>query len=212
MEDYGVLISMRFKHIIWAIALLFLTTGCYATITGTVIDAETGKPIEGTVVLAQWTATKGFGLTYHERYKVIETVTDKEGKFIVSGVLNPFVDPPEVVIYKEGYVAWRNDFIFPDYKKREDFKWKNNYIFKLKPFKKGYSHSQHISFISTALRLDASSKLDQAYSWELPWARKEEELYRKKLKEVKTSDNKNEGIWEEIIEELYFKKDGGPHE
>lgn len=197
---------MWIKHVIFVIAIIFLTTGCYATITGTVVDAETGQPIEGAVVLVQWTVTKGLGLTYHERYKVIEVITDKEGKFTVSGVYNPLVDLPEVVIYKKGYVAWRNDFIFPNYEKRKDFKWRNNYVFKLEQFKKGYSHSKHIDFINTALSLNSSSKLVQAYSWEGQFASKEEELYRKKLKTLKPSESTEKNIWDEIIHELYFEK------
>lgn len=147
MENHGVLTSMRFKHAIWAIALLLLTSGCYATITGTVFDAETGEPIEGAVVLVEWTRTKGLGLTYTESYKVIETVSDKEGKVMISGTFNPLVNPPEVTVYKKGYVAWNNKFIFPEYNKREDFKWQNNYVVRLEHFKPEYSYDEHVSFI-----------------------------------------------------------------
>ena len=109
------------KYAFIVLALIFLTAGCYGEITGTVIDAETGQPIEGAVVLVEWTVTKGLGLTYTQSYQVIEVVTDKDGKATVSGVFNPFVNPPHVTIYKKGYVAWNNEYIFPDYKKRTDF-------------------------------------------------------------------------------------------
>ena len=112
------------------IFLLFGTIGCYATITGTVVDPETGEPIEGAIVLVEWTKTKGFGLTYTESYKVIEAITDKEGKATVSGIFNPMVNPPDITIYKKGHVAWNNKFIFPNYKKRKDFKWQSEYVFK----------------------------------------------------------------------------------
>lgn len=126
---------------------LFGTTGCYATITGTVLDSETGEPIEGAIVLVEWTKTKGFGLTYHEVYKIIEVVTDKDGTFTISGTYSPFVDPPEVVIYKKGFIAWRNDFIFPGWKRRTDFKYSDGIVIKLEHFKEVYSKDVHHSFM-----------------------------------------------------------------
>jgi hypothetical protein len=120
--------------------------------TGTVVDAETGEPIEGAVVLVEWTITKGVpGMTYHKVYKIIEVETDKRGKFKVRGVFNPLVNPPDVVIYKAGYVAWRNDFIFPEWKKRTDFKFKKEVTFKLERFKEYYSKEQHHYFIGTGI-------------------------------------------------------------
>lgn len=182
MEDHGVLISMRIRYTILAITLLFLTSGCYATISGTVVDAETGEPIEGAVVLVEWTKTKGLGLTYTESYKVIEAITDKEGKVTISGTLSPLVDPPSVTVYKRGYVAWNDKFIFPGYKKREDFTWGNGYIFKMERFKEGYSYSEHVSFIRTAisstLAYEKKKKIREAFNWETDLAR--EEIKRKK--------------------------------
>ena len=135
------------------IFLLFGTIGCYATITGTVVDPETGEPIEGAIVLVEWTKTKGFGLTYTESYKVIEAVTDKEGKATVSGVFNPMVNPPDITIYKKGYVAWNNEFIFPDQKKRKDFNWQNGYVFRMERFKNNYS------FIDNKCLIDGKAHL-----------------------------------------------------
>ena len=66
--------------------MLIMTPGCYAEMTGTVVDAETGAPIEGAVVLVEWTVTKGVpGMTVTETYKVIEKITDKEGKVKIPG-------------------------------------------------------------------------------------------------------------------------------
>ena len=163
---------------ILAVLFTFVSTGCYASMTGTVVDSETGKPIEGAVVLVEWTMEKGLpGLSNTEPYKVIEVITDKEGKFEVSGVLNPLVDPPDITVYKKGYVAWNNKFIFPGYKKRKDFKWQNKYIFKLEQFKSEYSYVKHSSFISDAIHSwSASEKKDifkKAYEWEEDEAFKE---------------------------------------
>lgn len=161
MDDFRVLNAkqverrkpMKTYYLVLIILLFFLTSGCYANMTGTVVDAETGKPIEGAVVLVEWTKTKGIGLTYHEVEKIMEVATDKEGKFNVSGVSNPFVDPPMIVVYKEGYIAWRNDYIFPGFKKRTDFKYKNEIKIKLDKFKEEYSHDEHHSFMGHGIMI-----------------------------------------------------------
>jgi len=176
---------MRLKHFILVAALLFLGGGCYAEITGIVIDAETGQPIEGAVVLVEWTKTKGMpGMTYHESYKVIEVLTDREGRVTISGVINPLVDPPDVTIYKKGYVAWNNLFIFPDYRKRKDFKWQNNYVFKLEKFKPEYTYSAHTLFIHGAMLSGMANEkkrlMNHAIEWEEYKASEERQKKRSK--------------------------------
>jgi hypothetical protein len=134
-----------------ALCTLLLTAGCYSPISGTVIDAETKQPIEGAVILVEWTKTKGVGLTYTESYKVAETVTDKDGNFELPGCYSPFVNAPDVTVYKKGYVAWSSRNIFPGYEKRTDFKWGSGYVFKMEHFKDTYSYTDHQSFISRAI-------------------------------------------------------------
>jgi len=163
---------MKLRQIfIGIIFLLFLgATGCESEITGIVVDAETGQPIEGAVILVEWTKQHGFGLTYTESYKVVEVVTDKEGKASIEGVSSPFVSAPRVTIYKKGYVAWNNEFIFPDWKKRTDFKWGNNYVFKLEKFKPEYSYDKHTFFIHRAILFGTAGEkkqlIQKAYDWE----------------------------------------------
>jgi len=172
--------SFRMKNNIFGlvITLLLLSiflTSCYGEMSGTVIDAETGKPIEGAIVLVEWTKTKGLGLTYTESYKVVETVTDKEGKATISGIFNPLINPPHLTIYKKGYVAWNNEYIFPDYKKRTDFVWTKGYLFKLDKFDEGiYSHKEHVLFIYSPIA--ESSKIPLYYDairWETMMMQKE---------------------------------------
>ncbi|MBI5748932.1 MAG: carboxypeptidase regulatory-like domain-containing protein [Nitrospinae bacterium] len=168
---------MRIKYASFLIVLCFLTTGCYATITGAVVNAETGEPIEGAVVLVEWTKTKGLpGMVYHEVYKIIEVETDKDGKFTLSGTFSPFVNHPDVVVYKAGYVAWRNDFIFPGWKKRTEFKYQNNQIVKLEKWKEGYSYEEHHSFMTYGIMgdsLDKTPKFSKAASEESKKAQQE---------------------------------------
>jgi hypothetical protein len=155
---------MTLKWIILVVGLVLINTGCYAQITGTVVDAETGVPIEGAVVLVEWTITKGLpGLSYHESYKVVEAITDQAGKVTILGISNPLVDPPDVTIYKKSYVAWNNKYIFPDYKKRTDFKWQNACIFKLEIFKGQYSFTEHQAFIAGAAHVELSTEKKQLF-------------------------------------------------
>lgn len=148
---------MKLKYSILIIGLMFIVAGCYQGINGTVVDEETGKPIEGAVVLVEWTITCGLpGLTHTKSYKVIEVVTDKEGKYLISGLYNPFVDAPDLTIYKNGYVAWNNLIVFPEHKRREEFKWHTGTIYKLEPFKDSYSYVDHYSFIVSAARPESA--------------------------------------------------------
>lgn len=161
---------MRIRNALFIAFCMLPVMGCYATITGTVVDAETGQPIEGAVVLAEWSITKGLGLTYSKSYEVVEAVTDKEGKVTVSGLFNPLVNHPSVTVYRKGYVAWNNQYIFPDRKRRLDFKWSNDYVFRLEKFRPEYSHIKHVNFIDdTIFSYTANERkllIIKAYEWE----------------------------------------------
>jgi len=176
---------MKLKHIFLAIMLLFLMAGCEGEITGIVVDAETGQPIEGAVILVEWTKAKGLpGMTYTESYKVVEVITDKEGKASIEGVLSPFVDAPHITVYKKGYVAWNHHYIFPKWEKRTDFKWSNNYVFKLDRFKPEYSYDKHTDFIGSAIlsniAMEKKRIMFNAYEWEGHKAFEERDEARKK--------------------------------
>ena len=144
----------------------------YFPIEGTVIDAETNQPVEGAVVLVEWsiTPTAWIGLPTTYSYKVIETVSDKSGKFKIKDyVLNPIVEKPDLAIYKAGYVCWSDRYIFPDNKERKDFKWSDHYTFNLERFKPEYSYEKHTSFIHRAINLgfgESKKLITDAYYWE----------------------------------------------
>ena len=166
--------------ILVAYFILIYLTG----MSGTVIDAETGQPIEDAVVLVEWTVTKGFGLTHTDSYCVKEKVTDKNGRFTVFGVINPFVDEPTVTIYQRGYVAWSSRWVFPESRKRTDFKWGRS-VLKLEKFKNDYSHVKHMEFVADSIHagLNDNSKrtMYSAIKWEERIASGEKDL-QKKLK------------------------------
>lgn len=82
--------------------------GEFGPLQGKIVDADTKEPIEGVVVFVQWRETHLWaGSTFID---VQETLTDKDGKFYLSGiwVLNPWkrigVDTI-MIIYKSGYRA-----------------------------------------------------------------------------------------------------------
>jgi hypothetical protein len=112
-----------------------------------VVDSATKKPIEGAVVVAQWTKLHGFGLTYHTLEKMTETQTDKNGVFTISGINAWFVEPPEMVIYKEGFLPWRNDSVFPGGSKSKDNEWVNNAVYRLDKYDDRFTLTQIESFI-----------------------------------------------------------------
>jgi hypothetical protein len=175
------------KNVLWIVisVILFLfLINIYPGMMGKVIDAETGEPIEGAVIMMEWTETKGVpGMTYTESYKVIEVVTDKEGRAWIRGVYNPFVNLGSLVVYKKGYVAWGKDYIFPDYKKRTDFRWCCFYkVFKLERFKPEYSYIDHTSFIDSAAASHSGHKelINEAIRWEEIESSKERDRKRRK--------------------------------
>lgn len=157
--------------------MLGMVMSYQSSIRGTVVDAETGKPVEGAVALVEWTLTQGLGLTHTGSYKVSAVVTDHDGEFSAMGVVNPFVDPPHLTIYKKEYIAWNNEFIFPGFKEREDFRWTRKPVFKIERFMSKYSYTDHVTFIRTVIRstigYESKKKLLDAFDWETDLALKE---------------------------------------
>jgi hypothetical protein len=101
-----------FKGIIILLFLLCFANSCYpirydGPYKGRVVDAETGKPIEGVVVLGVWykeiaTAAGGVGSYYDAE----ETVTDKNGEFEIKGMglkVLTNIGPMNFFIFKAGH-------------------------------------------------------------------------------------------------------------
>jgi hypothetical protein len=98
-------------HILTFTALLL--SGCYTkSINGRVIDQETGRPLENTYIIATWESKYITPDGYHNATvaEVKHTVTDINGSFHIPGwfyfVVMPlkFIDEPEIVLIKPGYV------------------------------------------------------------------------------------------------------------
>jgi len=134
------MIKKAYITIIGVFLLTFITTGCFSyvarydgTYRGKVIDADTGEPIEGVVVLGVW--NKGFstpGGIVHEFYDARETVTDKNGEFEISGMglrIISNLEPVDVLIFKAGYehigyMQWES--LKEDILLRKKIKWEGN--------------------------------------------------------------------------------------
>ncbi|MDA8238769.1 MAG: hypothetical protein M0Z67_00180 [Nitrospiraceae bacterium] len=102
-----------FRFILFLVFFIVLTSGCCYPLRhdgpykGKVVDAETGQPIEGVVVLGVWfkvAATPAGGVSSY--YDARETVTDRNGEFEIQGVglkILSNVAPMNVLIFKSGY-------------------------------------------------------------------------------------------------------------
>ena len=105
--------------------------------TAIVIDAETGKTVEGAIVLAQWyyrtiTIPEGGSEGFD---KAKESLSDKDGKVYIGGFwgLYIFSMEPRLAVYKPGYVLWDSRWLCPTREWRTDFD-KNNRTVKLLKF------------------------------------------------------------------------------
>ncbi|MHC4573695.1 MAG: carboxypeptidase-like regulatory domain-containing protein [Planctomycetota bacterium] len=129
--------------------------------SGRVVDATTGKPVEGAVVNYVWEFGGFLEVVGESLAAFCETLTDKEGtyfvpnrrarrKALVAGVLKP----ESVVIYKYGYAAYRvsgygkravgRSFGYPG--EHQKYHKKNNLV-KLYPWKNAASHQRHIDCV-----------------------------------------------------------------
>ncbi len=108
-----------------------------------VLDAQTGQPVAGAVVLAIWDGAPDY--TYYF-LGTQEAVTDAEGRF----TLNPpreWAGPEHqrVTVYKFGYLAWNNLRTYPRLGPRPDLRVPAE--IRLEPFPPGESHRRHWYFL-----------------------------------------------------------------
>lgn len=136
MENRFFLISAKkvFLNVCFFV-LIFPTVSCtlplkYSSeeIRGTIVDAETGQPIEGAVVLATWRVSKmhlalgDIGAGTERNLVRVEVVTDKEGNYLIPAWGPKLVSPLEgmgvgdsrLYIFKSGYWEKRLSNIEPE--------------------------------------------------------------------------------------------------
>ena len=88
-----------------------------------VVDADTGKPIEGAIVVASWQLlgfTLDTGGSRNHQLAVMETVTDKNGRFSFPGFTRVNFrleklgeEDPRVLIFKPGYLVATGQSSYP---------------------------------------------------------------------------------------------------
>jgi len=88
-----------------------------------VVDAETGKPIEAAIVVANWQLlgfTLDTGGSRNHQLAVMETVTDKTGRFFFPGFTRVNFrleklgeEDPRVLIFKPGYLVTTGQSSYP---------------------------------------------------------------------------------------------------
>jgi len=103
---------MKKTFLFFAVLIIFCQGCSYAirydgTYKGKVVDADTGVPIEGAVVLGTWytvISTVAGGVSNY--YDARETATDKNGEFSISGMglrIMSNLEPMHFLIFKSGY-------------------------------------------------------------------------------------------------------------
>jgi len=155
-------------HCIITCLILCLPADCCAmdgkpTPTVTVVDEETGKPIEGAVAIAIWrkhSLTEG---AFFEGGKDVvtrieEAVSDSNGNISIDGFWkwHLFWLSPTLDIYKPGYVCWDDGAIYIDElhrSERHDFD-KKHRVARMKKWPKGFSFVGHESFVSNVTQGD----------------------------------------------------------
>ena len=189
-------------HYQWMFFMLLIlaasTSGCATSTTFRVLDAETKKPIQGAVALAEWITVKGFALTYTETVKIVEPVTDRNGIFTIPAVVGTkAMQTPHLKVYKPGYVGWDSKSIYLGCfekdrkvyraKERKGFSMRDQDIY-LQPWKDEYSFISHGSFIVTNANFEDvgmktnDSKYQKEIDYEIPFRVKERNALESKRK------------------------------
>jgi len=90
------------------------TASAFFGATATIVDDETGEPIEGAIALAQWMKYSYMRNLLeggsHYLTKAKETTSNKAGKIYISGYWSwiPFTGTPHLTVYKPGYALWNS--------------------------------------------------------------------------------------------------------
>jgi len=164
-------------------------------VTGQVVDAETGKPIENAVTTVSWMEPGPGppGLAGTATTEEAEDVSDTKGRFklpIYASLLG--VQKYRMVVYKKGYICWssvrifpkeyiwnENEPILPPMKKRTDFTPRDGMIIRLEPLKEQNSRELHAVFTVNAGAGIGTRRFSDAIKeeWELAaaWASKKRE-------------------------------------
>ena len=192
MEKYTVILLSKLRYLLLMLLLLPLQSCAFyysaAPIEAWIVDAETGKPLEGVIVTANWQLKGGMeGGNDFGQMMVMEEVTDKSGRFyfpawgpkrnVSDGHIKN--EGPQLVLFKNGYryLPLSNQTRVTDrpgpFLKSD---W-NGKTIKMERFKGDLKeYAQHLKFIDTLVNLDFMSAGKTCYWKNMP--RMIEALYR----------------------------------
>jgi hypothetical protein len=144
---------MRCKQVIVlaiaAMTAIALSTPSWALRTmvqGQVIDAETGQPVPGAIVMIDWMRKSLVpGIGYRSGVEHVEVASDGNGYFMIPNH-HGFIYEYILTIYKKGYVCWDKDSIFPSDKERQGFVLRDGVKILMERFKPEYSVVEHAHF------------------------------------------------------------------
>jgi len=158
--------------------ILFLPAVCFAIFlgpySGTVIDSQTGEPIEGVSVCFYWEkrvpAPPSGG--YSETIETRLVYTDKKGNYNIPRILanlglQGMLESTNIIIYQPGYQAYIVRTWHDNSSDRTDTRFKpKDHIVKLDRIPPNFNYNQHYRMIE-----DALSPIRE-YGWEDPiWGR-----------------------------------------
>jgi hypothetical protein len=141
---------------------------------GRVVDADTGNPIPDAVVQCTWAFVRGVGNATPQASRSTSVRTDVDGRYLVPALrqlptgLSTRLSRFSMVIYKKGYAAYRNDFVFAGKRRRHHTfsQWENRV--RLTRWSPELSHARHLLFIGGGLHqvggweaLAAAAELDR---------------------------------------------------
>jgi hypothetical protein len=119
---------------------------------GTVIDAETERPIANATVVGTWAFERGIGLVGPAGHREFAVETSADGRYRIprpddvptgsSMRLRRFT----LIVYRRGYAAYRSDFKFGSGEQRHDFSQRANKV-RLEKWLPSMEHRQHLSFL-----------------------------------------------------------------
>ncbi len=185
-----------------ALLLNVPVAACATQPTAIVIDAETGRPVEGAIALAQWwePVPLGLGLGTSARLaKSQETYSDKDGHVFIDDFWSWgwFSTPnAQLSVYKPGYVLWDSKKICPvgnrtdfdkDHRTAKLLKFDTEAARWLKEYPERFRsvglHQEHLSYYNLC-DLHSKKMDDLINGYELPLIKKERlEAIRKKSNE-----------------------------
>ena len=135
MENKNIVIKKKINYKILALVAFFFAIYIFlrfpSSYEGKVVDADTGKPVEGVVVLLHW----GYASLPHAHYEKYldakETITDKNGFFKTKRRkinLNPLSNTfsPNIIIFKSGYKAVKTVWVLDVFKEEHKI-WNSPY-------------------------------------------------------------------------------------